>query len=81
MTEEEAKTKWCPMTRYHNNGDAGGVYCNKPGDPESLEGSEFCIASDCMMWTWGRTPQEAQAQSGISGQYQQSADGHCGLAK
>jgi hypothetical protein len=34
MTEDEAREKWCPMTRYHNNGEACGG----------------CIASDCMMW-------------------------------
>lgn len=48
MTEEEAKTKWCPQIKltsaqqyndvvYGDNRDGGGSNVN-------------CIASDCMMW-------------------------------
>jgi len=40
MTEQEAKTKWCPMVRHvTTNG------CNSSG-------FETCIASDCMMWRY-----------------------------
>ena len=39
MTEEEAKTKWCPMVRAGN--EAG---CNRQ------DASDKCIASGCMMW-------------------------------
>ena len=39
MTEDEAKTKWCPMVRAGN--EAG---CNRK------DATDKCIASDCMMW-------------------------------
>jgi len=43
MTEEEAKTKWCPMVRAGN--EAG---CNRNGS----EGAPItnCLASECMWW-------------------------------
>ena len=47
MTEEEAKTKWCPMVRhmvYPNTFDPSGG--NIPHE------YSCCIASDCMMWRW-----------------------------
>ena len=47
ITEDEAKTKWCPMARMAS----GNRSCNRY-DVEHLplpRGS-FCIASACMMW-------------------------------
>ena len=41
MTEEEAKTRWCPM--YIQHGDSL--------NPKTLERGN-CIASDCMLWRW-----------------------------
>jgi len=40
MTEQEAKTKWCPMA-YTNRGE-------EMRPPESVR----CITSECMMWRW-----------------------------
>jgi hypothetical protein len=41
MTEEEAKTKWCPMVRdVHLSAASLNV------------GSGYCKASACMMWRW-----------------------------
>jgi hypothetical protein len=55
LTEEEAKTKWCPMVRFHVGGD-DQCYDNKPQPTEqpyhARTESVFCIASDCMMWRW-----------------------------
>lgn len=53
MTEDEAKTKWCPMVRVcegdstENRNCKGGIVSKSPG-----EGVQWncCIASACMMW-------------------------------
>lgn len=57
MTEEEAKTKWCPMVR-----TTWGNVCFAPTDQPPAPGRAYdfelvrkpegalCIASDCMMW-------------------------------
>ncbi len=43
MTEEKARTKWCPYIRVNGrNRD----YTRTPPDKEKFR----CIASDCMMW-------------------------------
>ena len=44
MTEEEARTKWCPMVR-----SVGGV--NRGYNGKSMADT-LCLASDCMMWRW-----------------------------
>ena len=65
MTEEEAKTKWCPFARIvwaqrKETGDGkwvtnGTVAFNRAQIEFSgevhLKG--FCIASACMAWRWG----------------------------
>ena len=46
MTEQEAKTKWCPMRRIIRIGDVR---------IDNTDGQEFtlsCIGSACMMWRW-----------------------------
>jgi hypothetical protein len=44
LTEEQAKTKWCPFTRVGEQ--ASGAAENRP------DGSFNCIASNCMAWRW-----------------------------
>ena len=54
MTEDEAKTKWCPMARLasaagpYNRNSAGGL-----GHVETKD--IFCIGSQCMLWVWTGT--------------------------
>jgi len=53
MTEDEAKTKWCPETRFHVA--SGTVYHNrliKTDDDtgSAKQNSANCIASDCACW-------------------------------
>lgn len=47
MTEEEAKTKWCPMTRV---GHVAGMAINRHPDESDFYVDTRCVASKCMMW-------------------------------
>jgi hypothetical protein len=76
MTEDEAKTKWCPMVRHegeeHGSFNRGGI-----SDPINSFGIAKgygcgCIASGCMIWREDLTREEAQ--NGY-----QAKSGHCGL--
>ncbi len=46
LTEEEAKTKWCPMARVSVD---ELPECNR-GDNDENPWYSRCIASACMMW-------------------------------
>ena len=45
MTEEEAKTKWCPMARAATHFGPNTISANNVGGPITR-----CIGSECMMW-------------------------------
>jgi len=65
MTEEEAKTKWCPMVRdvRMTNGN--------------LEiGSGYCKASGCMMWVETKPAERFGVKTG---RHTASAHGYCGM--
>ena len=47
MSEEEARTKWCPYRREIVWFDSTG---NQTPALSHNDGSLSCIASDCMMW-------------------------------
>lgn len=76
MTEDEAKTKWCPVARVAlPNGSA----CNRDFETPNLQESHpsfiaatRCIGSACMAWQYDLTREEA------SNGYP-AASGHCGL--
>lgn len=71
MTEDEAKTKWCPMVRcdeMHNRGQA-----NRP------DGSYNCIASGCMMWRWDKN-EIRHPDSGRVVDTKNADTGYCGVA-
>jgi hypothetical protein len=75
MTEEEAKTKWCPMTRA---GNAAG--CNRS------DATTNCIGSDCMMWTKINESELIAYKTTTNGVvidhvYSDENEGHCGLVK
>lgn len=57
MTEEEAKTKWCPQVRYgaFQEPAANRWKQSAPEDqPHALNPVPCrCIGSDCMAWRWG----------------------------
>jgi hypothetical protein len=72
MTEEEAKTKWCPMARYlaifrNGSGSIDSIAAYNRGLDDSGLNKSQCIASDCMMWRLRRFRED-------------DADGYCGLA-
>jgi hypothetical protein len=46
MTEEEAKTKWCPAFRGNDHG------VNRPNELKTNAGIGFCVGSACMAWRW-----------------------------
>lgn len=55
MTEEEAKTKWCPFVRAWEG--AGQSWVNRPLMDENDHGhmgptKVFCIGAACMAWRW-----------------------------
>jgi hypothetical protein len=68
MTEDEAKTKWCPMVRViaYN-----GTYSSNRLDSSVM--SKKCIASNCMLWRWLHPEyvRGTEADKGLSG--------YCGL--
>jgi len=93
MTEDEAKTKWCPHVRHTalpmSNGDAA-VYDNRSSEV-AFHVAGCCIASECMAWRWSMEPNPAYVeQANIwpdTRQPQQKQPmlpgkqrGHCGLA-
>ena len=68
MTEDEAKSKWCPMVRIHEQpaeGKGPNMYAyNRPG----IMGQMTCIASECMAWRWQKEYGDGKTE------------GYCGLA-
>lgn len=57
LTEEQAKTKWCPFAR-----QATGPNGHGPAFNRSAFGWEFCVASTCACWRWD-DPSPAPAKS------------------
>lgn len=41
MTEDEAKTKWCPQTQF-----------DPQRTPQGFHPSQTCLGSACMAWRW-----------------------------
>jgi hypothetical protein len=66
MTEDEAKTKWCPFARIADGEPSVAV-----NRPEPYGDVPHCLASFCMAWRWALVSQSAQVNR---------PDGYCGLA-
>ena len=73
MTEEEAKTKWCPFARVEHavmmHGVTVGYSFNRGEADQAPYGA--CISSACMAWRWRKPPYNNEPKGG---------DGYCGLA-
>ena len=53
MTEDQAKTKWCPMVRSAESIESSvcNRYSERSDDSGLTDGSwNKCVASGCMMW-------------------------------
>lgn len=74
MTEDEAKTKWCPHARV--GVVDSGMAINLMLMDDNSRRYEQCIASACMMWVWN-VPKTVGAGQDID----RSKYGHCGLCK
>ena len=85
MTEDEAKTKWCPMVRVTEKWPEGVtgsrnrvVICE--GDKAEILDTKLlgaaCIGSACMMWRW----KEMSLTEATSINPNREAKGYCGLA-
>jgi hypothetical protein len=87
MTEDEAKTKWCPMSRSlfpdHNT-------CGNRNYDGSLTRTDNCVGSACMMWRWLMVPNPewaifdhdlAPEGSAPPAWLESKTDGLCGLVK
>ena len=91
MTEDEAKTKWCPESRLHVNGWAATPYNRFLNDDDhdslvSIPTACKCIASECMWWVTERvsgefkfepTENEGEVVCTESPNY----SGHCGAIR
>lgn len=62
MTEDEAKTKWCPMTRYSTWGIDG--VSNRDNFHDGFPLANSCIASLCMVWRWSYKEEKREGHSG-----------------
>lgn len=62
LTEEQARTKWCPKSRsIWQHGDRA-ISANRKESGEYLD-SDTCLGSACMMWRWAKIP--ANYRSGL----------------
>lgn len=80
MTEEQAKTKWCPMVRAGTHGANYYVAGNwRGGTIAEIDAREYtrCQGSACMMWRWTRPPEGVRVRDEI---HQSSGAGYCGMA-
>lgn len=55
MTEEEAKTKWCPFVRFHGTPSDDCI----PNRSEQLPNITRCLGSGCMAWRWSEAKRTA----------------------
>lgn len=70
MTEDEAKTKWCPFARTYT-----GCGPSNRGPQGELDDNALCVASECMAWRDHFTRTESGAIV-----FENRGFGYCGLA-
>lgn len=88
MTEDEAKTKWCPhAVASHTNPRAGFETSEQLDGLPPYPKTFACIASACMAWRWIKLPYEETRlvhepgyAEPVQARRQIPGDGYCGLA-
>jgi len=79
MTEDEAKTKWCPFVRMSPQSAI-----NNRGDNHPNAGNVKCIGSDCMAWQWNQGKDNVRQYVDDNGllivESGREGMGYCGLA-
>lgn len=70
VTEDKAKTKWCPFVRIMDGAGLVETTMNRVGSQKHPN----CIASDCMAWRWAGPSDARGSREGAF------AVGYCGLA-
>ena len=63
MTEEEAKTKWCPFAMFADA--AWGPHNRATKHDKAVTDGVLCIGSGCMAWRWGDS--DIGAYCGLAG--------------
>ena len=63
MTEDEAKTKWCPHVRVPR---VAGSTSNRDSDGDFLQ-EHLCVASQCMAWRLATKAGERGGYCGLAG--------------
>lgn len=77
LTEDEAKTKWCPHAVASHTDPRRGFHAGETRDEHCFT----CIASECMMWRWGfRDAKMGEARLARALRDDPPTRGWCGLA-
>jgi hypothetical protein len=82
MTEQEAKTKWCPfaLSRVIPWVVEGGIKNKIFAGPTAPEPMPLCVGSACMAWREIVKDREAPSPAPLGVREKYSAGGYCGLA-
>lgn len=70
LTEEQARTKWCPHARVVEVGDdeLHGPFNRYHLDADAtFSGIAKCIASECMAWRWLNRHEQGAQDGGFCG--------------
>lgn len=78
MTEDDAKTKWCPMVRFKSAETGSGPAFNRGGSPDDWHILN-CIGSRCMAWRAEMVDANDDPKD-IEARWIESGRGYCGLA-
>jgi hypothetical protein len=86
MTEDEAKTRWCPFARTLDwtvacGGDEPELLAAAVNrGPHGPQPEALCIGSACMAWRWALEYYRDPGATDPTKYRPSAADGYCGLA-